>query len=105
VKKRSPLLFVGAGLAVVLVLGVAAVAVAVSRGDRASGPLAAGHCVDTAFGMDEGNRIPPSSRVECDDSKAKAKVLKVTQTKTASVTFGLRSEPDCPQGTDGVTNV
>lgn len=107
-RKRSPLVFVLAGLAVVVVLGVVAAAVAVfqSAGNRLSGPLAVDQCVDTDFGMDAGNRIPASMRVKCDDPKAKAKVLKVTaEGQAAAFQFGSRPQPDCPGGTDGVTNV
>ncbi|WP_141581158.1 hypothetical protein [Actinomadura sp. WMMA1423] len=71
-----------------------------------TGPVKAEQCVDTAFGMDDGDRIPPSLRVSCDDAKAKAKVLKVVGKKEASAfQFGSRPLPDCPSGTDGFTNV
>jgi hypothetical protein len=44
--------------------------------------------------------------VRCDGSDAKAKVLKITdQGKASGLTITSRSEPDCPAGTDGVTNV
>ncbi|TDC70096.1 hypothetical protein E1200_06340 [Actinomadura sp. GC306] len=107
-KKRSPLVFVLAGLAVVVVLGVVAVGVMVfqSAGNRVSGPLQAEQCIDTGFGEGASNRIPASTRVNCDDPAAKAKVLKVTSDRqAAALRFQTRAEPDCPAGTDGVTNV
>ena len=107
-RKRSPLVFVFAGLAVVVVLGVVAAGAAVfqSAASRPSGPVAADQCVDTDFGMETGNRIPASTRVECDDAKAKAKVLKVTAEREATAyRFGSTAEPDCPGGTDAIAYV
>lgn len=92
------------GLAAVVFMGVVGVAIFQTVNGRVSGPLEADHCVDKSFGMDSGSRIPASERVDCDDPKAKAKVLKVTAKRTTAA-FGMRSEPDCPEGTDGVTNV
>lgn len=106
--KRSPLVFVLAGLAVVVVLGVVAVGLVVvqSAGNRLSGPLKPEQCIDTGFGNGTGKKIPASTRVKCDDPAAKAKVLKITAERQATAyRFGGRAEPDCPAGTDGISNV
>ncbi|TDE34711.1 hypothetical protein [Actinomadura sp. 6K520] len=107
-RKRSPLVFVLAGLAVVVVLGVVAVGVVVvqTAGNRLSGPLKPEQCIDTGFGNGTGKKIPASTRVKCDDPAAKAKVLKITDERQATAyQFGGRAEPDCPAGTDGISNV
>ncbi|TDC75258.1 hypothetical protein [Actinomadura sp. 7K507] len=105
-KRPSPVVLAVAGLAAVLVIAVAGFAMFQAAGDRLTGPLQAEQCIDTTFGMDTGNKIPASKRVECDAPEAKATVLKVTDEGEATgFQFGTRSEPDCPDGTDGITNV
>ncbi|TDD75702.1 hypothetical protein E1293_28115 [Actinomadura darangshiensis] len=104
-KRPSPLVWVAVAVAGVLVVGSAGFLMFQDQRKR-NGPVKAEQCVDKGFGTDEGNRIPASLRVGCDDSGAKAKVLKITDTGEASgFRFSSRSEPDCPGGTDGVTNV
>ena len=104
-KKPSPLVWVVVGVAAVLFAGVAGF-VLLQGGGGVSGPVKAEQCVDKGFGADAGNRIPASLRVSCDDAAAKAKITKITDEGEASAfNFTSRSEPDCPAGTDGVTNV
>ncbi|WP_149259166.1 hypothetical protein [Actinomadura sp. K4S16] len=104
-KRPSPIVWAAVAAAGAVVL--AGVAFLALNGTGApTGPVKAEQCVDTAFAMDDGDRIPPSLRVSCDDAKAKAKVLKVVGKREASAfQFGARAEPDCPAGTDGFTNV
>ncbi|MFA1548595.1 LppU/SCO3897 family protein [Actinomadura chokoriensis] len=104
-KKPSPLVWVVVGLAVVFFVGATGFML-IKGGGGLDGPVKAGQCVDTGFGTDGGSRVPASIRVSCDDSSAKAKVLKITDEREASgFTITSRSEPDCPSGTDGVANV
>lgn len=104
-KKPSPLVWVGVAAAAVLIVGCLGFMLVKGTG-APSGPVKAGDCVDTGFGADDGNRIPASLRVRCEGSDAKAKVLKVTdEGKATGLRVTSRSEPDCPAGTDGVTNV
>ncbi|SNT62015.1 hypothetical protein SAMN05443665_10682 [Actinomadura meyerae] len=104
-KKPSPLVWVAVGAAALLIVGCVGFMLVKGTG-APSGPVKAGDCVDTAFGAEGTNRIPASLRVRCDGSDAKAKVLKITdQGKASGLTITSRSEPDCPAGTDGVTNV
>ncbi|MFA1539744.1 LppU/SCO3897 family protein [Actinomadura monticuli] len=104
-KKPSPLVWAVVGLAAVFFVGATGFML-IKSGGGLDGPVKAEQCVDTGFGMDAGNRIPASLRVDCDDSGAKATVLKITDEGEASgLTITSRAEPDCPEGTDGVTNV
>ncbi|MGP4021777.1 hypothetical protein [Actinomadura sp. 3N407] len=104
-KKPPALVLVGVG--VVAMLGVAALGVALFKDiGEMTGPLKAEQCVDTSFGVNAGNKIPASERVRCDGGEAKAKVLKVTgEGEATAFRYGTRAEPDCPAGTDGITNV
>ncbi|WP_207943739.1 hypothetical protein, partial [Actinomadura sp. KC345] len=105
-KRPSPIVLAVVGLAAVLVIGGAGFAMFQAAGDRLTGPLKAEQCIDAAFGMDAGNKIPASTRVKCDGPEAKATVLKVTgEGEATAYRFGSRAEPECPEGTDGVTNV
>ncbi|MFG2089205.1 MULTISPECIES: hypothetical protein [unclassified Spirillospora] len=104
VKKPPKLVLVGVGVLALLL--VAAVGIANFSALGPTGPLKAEQCVDAGFGMDAGNKVPASERVRCDDSEAKAKVLKVTgEGEATAYRFGAQAQPDCPAGTDGVTNV
>jgi hypothetical protein len=104
-KKPSPIVWVVVAAAVVFFVGATGFMLLQGSG-APSGPVKAEQCVDKGFGMGDGNRIPASIRVSCDDAAAKAKVVKITDEGEASgFTYTSRSEPDCPGGTDGVTNV
>ncbi|WP_157438362.1 LppU/SCO3897 family protein [Actinomadura latina] len=104
-RKPSPLVWVVVAAAVVFFVGATAFML-VKGGGGETGPVKAEQCVDKGFGMGDGNRIPASLRVSCDDAAAKAKVVKITGEGEASgFTMTSRSEPDCPDRTDGVTNV
>ncbi|NVI92881.1 hypothetical protein HUX53_37820 [Actinomadura sp. BRA 177] len=103
-KKPSPLVWVVIGLAAIFFVG--ATGFMLIQGGGPSGPVKAEQCVDKGFGLDDGSRIPASIRVSCDDAEAKAKVVKITDEREASgFSMTSRSEPDCPAGTHGVTNV
>ncbi|SPT50767.1 hypothetical protein K8Z49_20780 [Actinomadura madurae] len=104
-KRPSPLVWVAVAAAGALMLGGLVVVMLLPGGDP-SGPVKAGQCVDTGFGSEGSDRIPASLRVSCDDAGAKARVVKITDKGEASgFGYGTRAEPDCPAGTDGVTNV
>ena len=105
---------VGGAVGVVVVLAVAFVGIRMIKGGggEVTGPVKAGQCVDIAFGIpqpdeawDYGDTVATSNRVDCDDEKAKAKVLKVTQERESPFALRVRNEPECPKGADGVTDV
>ncbi|MEU8797161.1 hypothetical protein [Spirillospora sp. NPDC048819] len=104
-KKPPKLVLLCVGVVAALLVAALGVSMFKDIGET-TGPLKAEQCVDTGFGTDAGNKIPASRRVPCGDSEAKAKVLKITGEGEASAFgFGTRAEPDCPAGTDGITNV
>lgn len=104
-KSRLPvILAVAAG--VVAIVAIAGVSVLVLRSSGVSGPLQNDQCVSTRFDGASQKTVSAAVRVECDDEQAKAKVLKIAREgERTRFQSRLTSQPDCPDGTDGVARV
>ncbi|MEV5830718.1 hypothetical protein AB0L25_34645 [Spirillospora sp. NPDC052242] len=107
--KTSPWVFVVAGVAAVLVVGSiigSVVLNAAAEPAEPDGPVKADECVGVRFDLQQGKstmqQVPVAERVNCEDPKAKGKVVEVVGRSPGGF---ASSSPDCPDGADGVAAV